>query len=77
MFNTVWNCSVSSAFAKAEWGRCVWAWLFGIVLLDTFLEFKFLDMVDNVVADQLVPSIAADNSYANIPTTPYELPDGQ
>jgi hypothetical protein len=47
------------------------------VLLDTFLEFKFLDMVDNVVADQLVPSIAADNSYANIPTTPYELPDGQ
>ncbi len=46
------------------------------MLLDTFLEFKFLDMVDKV-ADQLVPSIAADNSYANIPTTPYELPDGQ
>jgi hypothetical protein len=23
MFSTVWNCSVSSAFAKAEWGRHV------------------------------------------------------
>ncbi len=47
------------------------------MVLDNFLEFKYLDIVDKVVADQLVPSIAADNSYANIPTTPYELPDGQ